>query len=509
VYMHTDGASTAQSFAVEFPTPPAAGGKLFVGGLSYAEGDGSGAPLPVVEASYNVDSFFDIWPVASNPDPSRMEYLLDQEAVYTVLSPKAPARLFTSIQSPYLLCYAPTPDGGIVIEVRFADPVTFQTLEGIDDDCDGVRLIYPPDPVVPYDSLDGVFLRAADLPNGEFFVIGLPNIAPPSPISTWSSAAGLGAANVVSLPDGTLMADNINNVQGVAGLDGIKVAWPHGNSDIGITMSTRSKRPPPYRGHVTVLKAFGNGGDKANHSDGIATLTGVGNDADTLIEYAVDMSPIGPGTATWNFYAGGLLVGTATRGNNETCFGTDAIPSRFCVALSPADGRPALRFEFSETRDITLIGGTKAGPTMNKADLVVVILNGAMETSFTDVTDLSWRGTGQGAMYVTEAGPTGISSIPSVVTGSVLTMHPAAPNPFNPRTVITFDIRRDAGVTLQVFDARGHRVRNLFRGHRTAGTYRETWDGLDDRGRSVASGTYFFRLEGAGSEVVRKAVLVR
>jgi flagellar hook assembly protein FlgD len=42
-----------------------------------------------------------------------------------------------------------------------------------------------------------------------------------------------------------------------------------------------------------------------------------------------------------------------------------------------------------------------------------------------------------------------------------------------------------------------------------AGEHVIEWDGRDQDGRAVASGVYFCRLRGAGSEAVRKMVLVR
>jgi len=50
---------------------------------------------------------------------------------------------------------------------------------------------------------------------------------------------------------------------------------------------------------------------------------------------------------------------------------------------------------------------------------------------------------------------------------------------------------RPCDYALRIFDLRGQRVRNLLFGYRSAGQYRETWDGMDDTGHAVASGTLF------------------
>ncbi|MBK6899868.1 MAG: lamin tail domain-containing protein [bacterium] len=77
------------------------------------------------------------------------------------------------------------------------------------------------------------------------------------------------------------------------------------------------------------------------------------------------------------------------------------------------------------------------------------------------------------------------------------------PNPFNPSTKFSFALDRDATVSLAVFDLRGHRVRTVVEGRLAAGDYRNVyaWDGRDDQGRAVTSGTYFYRLTTDGGFV--------
>ena len=42
-----------------------------------------------------------------------------------------------------------------------------------------------------------------------------------------------------------------------------------------------------------------------------------------------------------------------------------------------------------------------------------------------------------------------------------------------------------------------------------AGEQRVTWDGRDDRGRDLASGAYFYRLEAEGVTQAKKLILLR
>ena len=83
------------------------------------------------------------------------------------------------------------------------------------------------------------------------------------------------------------------------------------------------------------------------------------------------------------------------------------------------------------------------------------------------------------------------------------------PNPFNPSTKIQFALERDAQVSLRVFDVQGRTVRTLIESYLTSGPRLVSWDGRDDRGRPLSSGTYFLRLEGGGAYMTRTVNLVK
>jgi hypothetical protein len=87
------------------------------------------------------------------------------------------------------------------------------------------------------------------------------------------------------------------------------------------------------------------------------------------------------------------------------------------------------------------------------------------------------------------------------------------PNPFNPETWIPFELAAVADVTIEIYDAKGQRIRTLTLGQRPAGSYltRERaayWDGRNARGEPVASGVYFYTFTaGAFTETRRLMVL--
>ncbi len=85
----------------------------------------------------------------------------------------------------------------------------------------------------------------------------------------------------------------------------------------------------------------------------------------------------------------------------------------------------------------------------------------------------------------------------------------AVPNPFNPMTSLRFDLPRDSRVELKVYDVAGHLVRSLVSGPRPAGANNVRWNGTDNAGHAVASGTYFARLVVDGEAEIKSLTLVR
>jgi flagellar hook assembly protein FlgD len=84
------------------------------------------------------------------------------------------------------------------------------------------------------------------------------------------------------------------------------------------------------------------------------------------------------------------------------------------------------------------------------------------------------------------------------------------PNPFNPTTTIVFSLKEKGHVELTIFDVRGAVVRRLLRGEVEAGLHADVqWDGLNDEGKPVASGLYFYRLTASGFTETRKMLLLK
>jgi len=88
------------------------------------------------------------------------------------------------------------------------------------------------------------------------------------------------------------------------------------------------------------------------------------------------------------------------------------------------------------------------------------------------------------------------------------------PNPFNPETWIPYRLAQSGEVKIQVFNMRGQLVRDLSPGYQPAGSYLNRcraayWDGRNEVGERVSSGTYFYRLQTNGFIATRRMVIVK
>ena len=102
-----------------------------------------------------------------------------------------------------------------------------------------------------------------------------------------------------------------------------------------------------------------------------------------------------------------------------------------------------------------------------------------------------------------------VTGVPEPVPTSSATLFPAAPNPCNPGTMISFELARAGAARLSVHAADGRLVATLVDRRLEAGLQRVIWDGYDRMGRRVPSGTYFYQLQAAGEQLGGRVSVVR
>jgi len=103
----------------------------------------------------------------------------------------------------------------------------------------------------------------------------------------------------------------------------------------------------------------------------------------------------------------------------------------------------------------------------------------------------------------------GATAVGEVPRGAIRSLA-VAPNPFNPRTEIRFELATSTRVRLTVYDLAGRRVATPLAGAwREPGAHAIVWDGRDDHGRDLASGTYRVELRADGATRGRSVTLIR
>ncbi|MEJ2636250.1 MAG: M6 family metalloprotease domain-containing protein [Calditrichia bacterium] len=119
---------------------------------------------------------------------------------------------------------------------------------------------------------------------------------------------------------------------------------------------------------------------------------------------------------------------------------------------------------------------------------------------------------GGAGWYIDDVSVTSMTGLPQ--------NHPAAvasgfgiignyPNPFNPATTIRFMLENNSGVTLNIYNVAGQKVRTLPAGNLSAGLNEVKWDGRSDDNQALGSGFYIAVLQQDNRQSVRKLILVK
>ncbi len=89
------------------------------------------------------------------------------------------------------------------------------------------------------------------------------------------------------------------------------------------------------------------------------------------------------------------------------------------------------------------------------------------------------------------------------------TFEPIFPNPFNLRTTLCFSLQQQGHVQLEIYNTNGQLIKVLVDGNRVAGLHQLVWDGSNEQGDMVPSGTYISLFKVNGFERLQKMVLLR
>jgi len=214
------------------------------------------------------------------------------------------------------------------------------------------------------------------------------------------------------------------------------------------------------------------------------------------------------GSLVWNAYHG-------TNGNGEWDGGIDLVPDGMgnlyvtgrTNSFGADDDLLLLRYEMTSGAELERSINVNPGSAFDtgwRIDLAPdqdVIIGGMTHNISKDFMVLWFPGTGQVATAIDESA-TGPARIARLQQNS--------PNPFNPRTTISYFLPEASQVRLVIYDVSGQLVRTLYRGEsEIAGEHSVVWTGRNDRGNAVPSGVYFYRLEAGDFQQSRRMTLIR
>ena len=125
-----------------------------------------------------------------------------------------------------------------------------------------------------------------------------------------------------------------------------------------------------------------------------------------------------------------------------------------------------------------------------------------------DLTDLR-----RGAIARAMTDGRGYFALPlAALAGSVLpqgfTLGPNYPNPFNPSTIIPYQLAASSAVRLEVFNLLGQHLATLVDGERPDGFHTATWHATDGAGRAVGAGVYIYRMMVGAERQTGRMVLI-
>jgi hypothetical protein len=207
------------------------------------------------------------------------------------------------------------------------------------------------------------------------------------------------------------------------------------------------------------------------------------------------------GIDTWFTTGGWGNIGLATRN-------PDDILLNDMSDLNNPDPRPATGSELIGSSDFTNPRLATFAPTSYRGAFPPVTGAAAVAPgSFQEFAELNelwtyyWTSFDPQTMDYTDGLPTAIGD-GGPQYASYLSQN--YPNPFNPQTTIDFVVPATGPVTLEVFDARGAKVASLVDGVKSKGNHTVSFNA-----QGLASGVYFYRLQGTGFNEMRKMVLLK
>ncbi len=203
----------------------------------------------------------------------------------------------------------------------------------------------------------------------------------------------------------------------------------------------------------------------------------------------LNLPPLGWARRSFPLATGTLLLVPQEGNNSYSARGDNSDDHPFLYAFDLKDGRLL--------GSLALPGNARGAPMTYMAggkQFVVMPIGG-----FTNPAELLALGLD---------GPTAIEDFETAVSREFSLLQ-NYPNPFNASTTIVYQLGAATPVKLVIYTATGQKIRTLIDEDKPAGRYAARWDGTNDAGEAVASGTYLYRLSAGPFSETRQLILLK
>ncbi|MCF8264466.1 MAG: T9SS type A sorting domain-containing protein, partial [Melioribacteraceae bacterium] len=83
------------------------------------------------------------------------------------------------------------------------------------------------------------------------------------------------------------------------------------------------------------------------------------------------------------------------------------------------------------------------------------------------------------------------------------------PNPFNPSTILSYSLPLESNVIIKIYDMIGREVKTLVNDYKNAGVHEITWNGDNNYGSKVVSGTYVYTIKAGDFFQAKKMIMLK
>jgi hypothetical protein len=111
-------------------------------------------------------------------------------------------------------------------------------------------------------------------------------------------------------------------------------------------------------------------------------------------------------------------------------------------------------------------------------------------------------------VFVAKFGDNTISTDEQTTPDISANLHGNYPNPFNFETNVSYSVKGTKQLRIEIYNTKGQLICTLLNEMKTTGNYSVVWNGINDKGESVPSGIYFYKMTSGNSSSSKKMVLI-